>query len=150
MKCLTCNGRFNTWRLLTGHKIQGWQGRNGGADLRPAPRAPDRNPRPAPRAPVPSPVYPAPLARAGPAGYPDNYRGVDRVTYRVTVKLTHSLAYSLQYALDPTHPSIAGGHCQSQPDLRLSGGLCILGRGPSALPIRTGLINVNIGVSALC
>ena len=31
---------------------QGWQGRNGGADLRPAPRAPDRNPRPAPRAPV--------------------------------------------------------------------------------------------------
>ena len=61
---------------------QGWQGRNGGADLRPAPRAPDRNPRP--RAP-PSHGYLAPLARAGPAGYPDNYRGVTRVTYRVTV-----------------------------------------------------------------
>ena len=31
---------------------QGWQGRTGGADLRPAPFAPDRNLRPPPRAPV--------------------------------------------------------------------------------------------------
>ena len=62
--------------------VQGWQGRNGGADLRPRPKPAPSAPRP--RAP-PSHGYPASLARAGPAGYPDNYRGVTRVTYRVTV-----------------------------------------------------------------
>ena len=38
--------------LVRNSELQGWQGRNGGADLRPAPRPPDRNPRPAPSAPV--------------------------------------------------------------------------------------------------
>ena len=60
------------------------RGASGAQTCAPRPAPPTETRAKRPRVPL-SHGYPAPLARAGPAGYPDNYRGFTLITYRVTV-----------------------------------------------------------------